>query len=171
MSRRIGVYICHCGSNIAGTVDVAEVARCAGMLDSVVISRDYSYMCSKPGQELIRKDIKDLELNRVVVAACSPRMHELTFQNVCRDAGLNPYLYEHANIREQCSWPHTDRELATNKAKDLVRAAVKRVHYHEALEIKEAPVNPNVLVVGGGIAGIQAALDIANGENKVYLVE
>jgi len=150
---------------------VAEVARYAGMLDAVVISRDYSYMCSKPGQELIRKDIKDLELNRVVVAACSPRMHELTFRNVCQDAGLNPYLYEHANIREQCSWPHTDRELATDKAKDLVRVAVRRVHYHEALEVKEAPVNPNVLVVGGGIAGIQAALDIANGENKVYLVE
>jgi len=171
VNRRIGVYICHCGSNIAGTVDVAEVARYAGTLDSVVISRDYRYMCSKPGQELIKKDIRELELNRIVVAACSPRMHELTFRNVCQDAGLNPYLYEHANIREQCSWPHTDRELATDKAKDLVRAAVRRVHYHEALEVKEAPVNPNVLVVGAGIAGIQAALDIANGEHKVYLVE
>lgn len=171
MNRRIGVYICHCGLNIAGTVDVAEVARYAGTLDSVVVSRDYRYLCSEPGQELIKKDIKELGLNRVVVAACSPRMHELTFRNACRDAGLNPYLYEHANIREQCSWPHTDRELATNKAKALTRAAVRRVYYHEPLEVKEAPVNPNVLVVGGGIAGIQAALDIANGEHKVYLVE
>ncbi|MFC1859974.1 FAD-dependent oxidoreductase [Chloroflexota bacterium] len=171
MDRRIGVYICHCGSNIAGTVDVAEVARYAGTLDSVVISRDYRYMCSTPGQELIRKGIIDLELNRVVIASCTPRMHELTFRNVCQDAGLNPYLYEHANIREQCSWPHTDRELATDKAKDLVRAAVRRVYYHEPLEVKEAPVNPNVLVVGAGVAGIQAALDIANGEYKVYLVE
>ncbi|MFC1938574.1 4Fe-4S binding protein [Chloroflexota bacterium] len=171
MDIRIGVYICHCGLNIAGTVDVAEVARYAGVLDSVVIVRDYRYLCSDIGQELIKKDIKELKLNRVVVAACSPRMHELTFRSACRDAGLNPYLYEHANIREQCSWPHTDKELATNKAKALVRAAVKRVYYHEPLEVKEAPVNPNTLVVGGGIAGIQAALDIANGEHKVYLVE
>ncbi len=171
MDRRIGVYICHCGSNIAGTVDVVEVARYAGILDSVVVSRDYGYVCSDSGQELIKKDIKELGLNRVVVAACSPRMHELTFRNACQDARLNPYLYEHANIREQCSWPHTDRELATNKAKDIVRAAVRRVYYHEPLEVKEAPVNPNVLVVGAGIAGIQAALDIANGEHKVYLVE
>ncbi len=171
MERRIGVYICHCGLNIAGTVNVAEVARYAGTLDSVVISRDYGYLCSDIGQGLIKKDIKELGLNRVVVAACSPRMHELTFRNACQDAGLNPYLYEHANIREQCSWPHTDRELATNKAKALTHAAVRRVYYHEPLEVKEAPVNPNVLVVGGGIAGIQAALDIANGEHKVYLVE
>jgi len=171
MERRIGVYICHCGLNIAGTVNVAEVARYAGTLDSVVISRDYGYLCSDIGQGLIKKDIKELGLNRVVVAACSPRMHELTFRNACQDVGLNPYLYEHANIREQCSWPHTDRELATNKAKALTYAAVRRVYYHEPLEVKEAPVNPNVLVVGGGIAGIQAALDIANGEHKVYLVE
>ena len=168
---RTGVYICHCGSNIAGTVDVAQVSQYIGGLDSVVVARDYRYMCSDSGQELIKKDIKELGLNRVVVAACSPRMHELTFRNACQDAGLNPYLYEQANIREQCSWPHTDTELATNKARDLVRGAVRRVYYHEPLEVKEAPVNPNVLVVGGGIAGIQAALDIANGEHKVYLVE
>ena len=172
MERRTGVYICHCGLNIAGTIDVAEVAKYAGTLDSVVISRDYRYMCSDSGQKLIKKDIKELELNRVVVAACSPRMHELTFRNVCQDAGLNPYLYEQANIREHCSWPHADDpEMATNKARDLVRGAVSRVYYQEPLEVKEAPVNPNVLVVGGGIAGIQAALDIANGEYKVYLVE
>jgi heterodisulfide reductase subunit A len=172
MEKRIGVYICHCGLNIAATVDVEEVARYARNLESVVVSRDYRYMCSAPGQELIKNDIKELGLNRVVVAACSPRMHEPTFRKTCQDAGLNPYLYEHANIREHCSWCHVaDRKEATEKAKDLVRAAVRRVYRHEPLEIKEMPVNANVLVVGGGIAGIQAALKIADGEKKVYLVE
>jgi len=169
--RRIGVYICHCGLNIAGTVDVEEVAEYAGTLDSVVVSRHYRYMCSDPGQALIKEDIKKLGLNRVVVASCSPRMHELTFRQVCQDSGLNPYLYEQANIRELCSWVHNDKKIATEKAKDIVRAAVRRVCWNEPLEVKEAPVNPNVLVVGGGIAGIQASLDIANGEHKVYLVE
>ncbi|MFC1917587.1 4Fe-4S binding protein [Chloroflexota bacterium] len=168
---RTGVYICHCGLNIAGIVDVAQVAEYAGTLDSVVISRDYSYMCSDPGQTLIKDDIKNHNLNRVVVASCSPRMHEPTFRKACQAAGLNPYLYEHANIREHCSWVHDDKEAATEKSKDIVRAAVSRVRRHEALELTEAPVNPNVLVVGGGIAGIQASLDIANGENQVYLVE
>jgi len=168
---RIGVYVCHCGLNIAGVVNVEEVAKYAGTLPNVVISRHYRYMCSDPGQDLIKNDIKKLRLNRVVVASCSPRMHELTFRKTVEDGGLNPYLYEHANIREHCSWVHDDKKLATNKAKDLIRAAVKRVYYHEPLVIKEAPLNPNVLIVGGGIAGMQAALDIANGQNKVYLVE
>jgi len=168
---RIGVYICHCGFNIAGVVNVEEVAKYAATLPSVVISREYRYMCSDPGQDLIKNDIKKLRLNRVVVASCSPRMHEPTFRKAVADGGLNPYLYEHANIREHCSWVHDDKELATKKAKDLVRAAVKRVYRHEPLVVKEAPLNPNVLVVGGGIAGMQAALDIANGQNKVYLVE
>jgi heterodisulfide reductase subunit A len=168
---KIGVYICHCGFNIAGVVNVEEVAKYAATLPSVVISREYRYMCSDPGQDLIKNDIKKLGLNRVVVASCSPRMHEPTFRKAVADGGLNPYLYEHANIREHCSWVHDDKELATKKAKDLVRAAVKRVYRHEPLVVKEAPLNPNVLVVGGGIAGMQAALDIANGQNKVYLVE
>jgi len=168
---RTGVYICHCGLNIAGTVDVEEVARYAQTLPAVVVARDYRYMCSDPGQALIKDDIKNLGLNRVVVASCSPRMHEPTFRRACQDAGLNPYLFEHANIREHCSWVHDDRQIATEKAKDLVRAAARRVYYHEPLEIKERPLNPDVLVVGGGIAGIQAALDIANGEHRVYLVE
>jgi heterodisulfide reductase subunit A len=168
---RIGVYVCHCGFNIAGVVNVEEVAKYAGTLPNVVISRDYRYMCSDPGQDLIKNDIKKLGLNRVVVASCSPRMHELTFRKAVEDGGLNPYLYEHANIREHCSWVHDDKKLATNKAKDLIRAAVKRVYYHEPLVIKESPFNPNILIVGGGIAGMQAALDIANGHNKVYLVE
>ena len=169
---RIGVYICWCGLNIAGTVDAEAVAKYAGNLPHVVISRDYKYMCSDPGQDLIKNDISELGINRVVVASCSPRLHEPTFRKACQDAGLNPYLYEHANIREHCSWPHaTDKKRATEKAKDLVRAAVRRVYYQEPLEIKEVPVNPNVLVVGGGIAGIQAALDIADGGKKVYMVE
>jgi heterodisulfide reductase subunit A len=168
---KTGVYICHCGLNIAGTVDVEEVAKYAEGLPTVEVARDYRYMCSDPGQALIKDDIKNFGLNRVVVASCSPRMHEPTFRRACQDAGLNPYLYEHANIREHCSWVHDDREMATEKAKDLVRAAVKRVQYQEPLEIKEIPLNPNVMVVGAGIAGIQAALDIANGEHRVYLVE
>lgn len=171
MEIRIGVYICHCGLNIAGTVDVKRVAEYAQRLPSVVIARDYRYMCSDPGQELIKNDIKELELNRVVVASCSPRLHENTFRSVCLDAGLNPYLYEHTNIREQCSWVHDDREIATQKAIDLVRASVSRVYHNQPLETREALVNPEVLVVGGGIAGIQASLDIANSEHKVYLVE
>jgi len=168
---RIGVYICHCGSNIAGTVDVKEVAEFARGLDSVVVARDYIFMCSDPGQEVIRQDIRDLGLNRVVVAACSPQMHEPTFRRVCQEAGLNPYLFEMANIREHCSWVTEDKLKATEKAKALVSAAVKRVYYHQPLVAREVPFNPNTLIVGGGIAGIQAALEIADSEHKVYLVE
>jgi len=168
---RIGVYICHCGSNIAGIVDVEEVARFAQGLDSVVVARDYKFMCSQPGQELIKNDIKELGLNRVVVASCSPTMHEPTFRRACHEAGINPYLFEMANIREHCSWVTEDKRLATEKAKALVSAAVRRVYYHQPLEVREVPINPNTLVVGGGIAGIQAALEIADSEHKVYLVE
>jgi len=171
MERRIGVYICHCGSNIAGIVDCEKVTEFARGLGSVVIVRDYKYMCSDPGQNLIKDDIKEHGLNRVVVASCSPRMHEPTFRHACQDAGLNQYLFEMANIREHCSWVHTDKQMATEKAKALVSAAVRRVYYQEPLETKEVLVNPNVLVVGGGIAGIQAALEVADSEHKVYLVE
>ena len=158
MERRIGVYICHCGSNIAGVVDVEKVAEFASTLDSVVVARDYRFMCSDPGQELIKNDIKELNLNRVVVASCSPTMHEPTFRRVCQEAGINPYLFEMANIREHCSWVTEDKQEATEKAKDLVSAAVNRVYYHQPLLLKEAPINPDTLIVGGGIAGIQAAL-------------
>ena len=168
---RIGVYVCHCGSNIAGTVDVKELTEFAQNLDSVAIARDYVFMCSEPGQEIIRKDIKDSGINRIVVASCSPRMHEPTFRRACQEAGLNPYLLEMANIREHCSWVTEDKEMATEKAKALVSAAVKRVYYHQPLEVRKVPLNPNTLIVGGGIAGIQAALEIANSEHKVYLVE
>jgi len=168
---RIGVYICHCGSNIAGTVDVKEVAEFAKGLPNVVMAEDYIYMCSDPGQSMIKEDIKKHKLNRVVVASCSPTLHEHTFRQACQDAGLNPYLFQMANIREHCSWITEDRKAATEKAKALVSAAVKRVAYQEPLDVKEVPVTPSVLVVGGGIAGIQAALEIANSGNKVYLVE
>jgi heterodisulfide reductase subunit A len=172
MERRIGVYICHCGTNIAGVVNVEEVAKFAQGLDSVVIARDYRYICSDPGQNLIKEDIKKYGLNRVVVASCSPRMHEPTFRRTCEEAGINPYLFEMANIREHCSWVHTgDKKAATEKAKALVQGAVRRVFYHEPLEKREIAVNTNTLVLGGGIAGIQAALHIANSNHKVYLVE
>jgi heterodisulfide reductase subunit A len=171
MEPRIGVYICHCGSNIAGTVDVAEVARFAGNLDSVTVARDYKFMCSEPGQNLIKEDIKELGLNRVVVASCSPTLHEPTFRRVCQEAGINSYLFQMASIREQCSWVTEDHAEATEKAKALVSAAVKRIYYHQPLEKREVPINSNTLVVGGGIAGIQAALKIADSGHKVYLVE
>jgi len=168
---RIGVYICHCGSNIAGTVDAEHVAQFAGSLDSVVVARDYRFMCSDPGQNLIKQDIQELGLNRIVVAACSPTMHEPTFRRVCQEAGINPYLFQMANIREHCSWVTEDKQLATEKAKALVSAAVKRVYYQQPLEAREVPMNPSTLIVGGGIAGIQAALEIADSGRKVYLVE
>ncbi len=168
---RIGLYVCHCGSNIAGTVDVEQVARFASSLDSVVVARSYRFICSGPGQSLIKQDIRELDLNRIVVAACSPTMHEPTFRRVCQQSGINPYLFQMANIREHCSWVTEDKQLATEKAKALVSAAVRRVYYQEPLEIKEVPMNPNTLIVGGGIAGIQAALEIADSEHRVYLVE
>jgi heterodisulfide reductase subunit A len=168
---RIGVYICHCGSNIAGTVDVGAVVDFARGLPSVVVSRDYKFMCSEPGQELIKNDIRELGVNRVVVASCSPTMHERTFRRVCQEAGLNPYLFEMANIREHCSWVTEDKQKATEKAEALVSAAVSRVFYQVPLEAMEVEVNPSTLIVGGGIAGIQAALKIADSEHQVYLVE
>jgi len=168
---RIGVYICHCGLNIAGTVNVSEVREFISRAPSVVIARDYKFMCSDPGQALIQDDIQQLGINRVVVAACSPLMHELTFRNAAKKAGLNRYLVQIANIREHCSWIHDDVRMATEKAKALVAGAVRRVALHQPLEPMRAEINPNVLVVGGGIAGIQAALEIAEAGSTVYLVE
>jgi heterodisulfide reductase subunit A len=174
MSERIGVYVCHCGTNIAGIVDVADVSKWAGekLADQgVVISRDYKFMCSSLGQELIQKDIKEQKLTRVVVAACSPHLHERTFRNACKGAGLNPYLCELVSIREQDSWVHTDKVAATEKAKAITSGGVARVVHHEALEPLRVPIHPDTLVVGGGIAGIQAALEIADAGFPVYLVE
>ncbi len=168
---RIGVYVCWCGTNIAKMVDVESVADEIGRLPNVVISKNYKYMCSDPGQDLIVKDIKEHQLNRIVVSACSPRIHELTFRKALEKAGLNPYLFEMANIREQNSWVHTDRAEATKKAKSLVAAAVNRVNFHEPLDARTVDINPSTLIIGGGIAGMSAALEIANAGKTVYLIE
>ena len=168
---RIGVYVCHCGINIASVVDVAAVRDYAKTLPDVVLAKDYQYMCSDPGQEMVREDIGVHHLDRVVIAACSPRMHEGTFRKVMEKGGINAYYFEEANIREQCSWVHSDREVATEKAKELVAAAVARVHLQEALQEKEAAVTPAVLVIGGGIAGLTAAKDMADAGFAVYLLE
>jgi heterodisulfide reductase subunit A len=169
--KRIGVYVCWCGTNIANMVDVENVSKEIKTLPDVVISKDYKYMCSDPGQDLIVRDIKENNLNRVVVAACSPRMHEITFRKALETAGLNPYMFEMANIREHVSWVHTDKKEATKKAKDLIAAAIAKVQWHESLEKRTVEVNPATLIIGGGISGISAALEIANADKQVYLVE
>ena len=168
---RIGVYICHCGTNIAGMIDVDAVAADAAELNNVVVSRDYAYMCSDPGQALIKDDIREYNLNRVVVASCSPLMHEGTFRSACAQAGLNPFLFQMTNLREHISWVADDRSVATQKAKKLVSAAVRRVQHHNPLESRQAGVKQAALVVGAGIAGIEAALRMADAGKQVYLVE
>jgi heterodisulfide reductase subunit A len=168
---RVGFYICHCGSNIAGVIDVKRVAEYAATLPGVVVSTDYKYMCSDPGQDLLQTDIHEHGLNRIVVASCSPLLHEKTFRDATAKGGLNPYFFQMVNIREHDSWIHENKAEATAKAMDLVRAAVRRVHFHKPLEKKEVPVNPDVLIVGGGIAGIHAALTLANAGKHVTLVE
>jgi heterodisulfide reductase subunit A2 len=171
MPNRIGFYICHCGTNIAGKVRTDEVVHFARSIKNVTVARDYKFMCSDPGQEMIQKDIREFGLNRVVVASCSPRLHEKTFQTACERAGLNPYLFQMACVREHCSWVTEDPDEATSKAKNLAAAAIQRVNFHERLTRREVGVHPDVLVVGAGIAGIQAALDVAKSGHHVYLVE
>ncbi|UCH89344.1 MAG: hydrogenase iron-sulfur subunit [Thermoplasmata archaeon] len=169
---RIGVYVCHCGLNIAGSVDCEKVAEEAAKLDNVVISKDNRYTCSDPGQELIKNDIKEHNLNRIVVASCTPRLHEPTFRATIEEAGLNKYMLEMANIREHCSWVHLyDRENATEKASDLVKMAVARARLLNPQVELEVPITQKALVIGGGVAGIQAALDLANAGYHVYMVE
>jgi len=171
MSERIGVYICHCGTNIANTVDVNAVAEYAKTLPDVVVVREYKYMCSDPGQEMIKKDIEENKLTRVVVSSCSPLMHENTFRGAIEDAGLNRFLFQMSNIREQCSWVHIDRKNATEKAKKLVAGAVYRVRWHKELTGRRVSVEQSAMVVGAGIAGIEASLKLAEAGKKVYLVE
>ena len=170
--RRIGVYVCHCGLNIAKTVDCLKVAETAAGLDDVVVSKDIGYACSEPGQQQIKDDILEHGLDRVVVASCSPRLHEPTFRQMIQSAGLNPYLLEMANLREQCSWVHMDTpDAATSKAIDLVKMAVSRVRLLQPLKEEILPLTKRTLVIGGGVAGIQTALDLADNGYDVVLVE
>lgn len=170
-SPRIGVYVCHCGTNIAGMVDVEAVTKFAATIENVVVARNYAYMCSDPGQALVKDDIRNEGLDRVVVASCSPLMHESTFRRACAEAGLNPYLFQMTNIREHCSWVSEDPQMATRKAMSLVSAAIQRVQYNLPLEIRHEAVKQSAMVVGGGIAGIEAALRLADAGKHVYLVE
>jgi len=169
---RIGVYVCHCGLNIARTVDCKKVAESAGSLDDVVVAQDIAYACSEPGQNSIKEHILEHQLDRVVIAACSPRLHELTFRQMVQSAGMNPYLLEMANIREHCSWVHMNEpEAALEKATDLARMAVSRVRHLQPLHQEKLPLTKRTLVIGGGVAGIQAALDLADNGYDVVLVE
>jgi len=169
---RIGVYICHCGSNIAGVISPVEVAEWASHLPGVVHATDTLYACADSGQSLIKEDIKKYNLNRVVVSACSVRMHETTFRGAVSEAGLNPFLMEMANIREQCTWAHGhDKEGALQKAKDLTAAAISKARFLAPLEMIKVPVTKRALVIGGGVAGISTALDLADQGIETILVE
>ena len=168
---RIGVYVCRCGTNIASKVDVVDVAAYAEGLDNVVHACEYTYMCSNPGQDLIKENIEEYNLNRIVVASCTPLMHEPTFRQAVEEGGLNPFFMQMANIREHCSWVIMDHEEATEKAKGMVHAAVNRVRYHEPLDVQSVEMNQSALVVGAGIAGIEASLRLADAGKQVYLVE
>jgi heterodisulfide reductase subunit A len=171
MSEKVGVYICHCGTNIAGTVDVEEVTRWVEQQPHVAVARRYDFMCSSLGQDLVVEDIKEKGLTRVVVAACSPHMHEKTFRTACERAGLNPFLFEMANIRELNSWTTNDKTAATQKAKAIIKGAIERVVHHRPLEPFPVEINPSTLIVGGGIAGIMTARELAHAGHHVYLVE
>jgi heterodisulfide reductase subunit A len=169
---RIGVFVCECGQNIAGSVECDELVEYAKTLTGVFCAVKNRYTCAEPGQQEIKHHIVESKLNRVVVASCTPRMHEPTFRICVREAGLNPYLMEMANIREHCSWVHSnDKKNATLKAKDLVAASVARAARLEPQEETEVPVTKAALVIGGGIAGIQASLDLADSGYPVYMVE
>ncbi len=169
---RIGVYVCQCGLNIAQTVNCEKVAEEASEIGDVIVSKSIGYACSEPGQKEIREDILENGLNRIVMASCSPRLHEPTFRQMIQDAGLNPYLLEMANLREQCSWVHMkEPEAATQKALDLVEMAVSRVRLLESLSEETLPLIKRSLVIGGGVAGIQAALDLADNGYDVVMVE
>lgn len=169
---RIGVYVCHCGLNIAQSVDCPRVAQSVENEEGVVVSKDIVYACSEPGQQQIKQDIIDNGLDRVVIASCSPRLHEATFKKMVESVGLNPYMFDMANLREQCSWVHqNDRENATLKAETLVNMSISRVRHLEPLIEDTLPLTPKTLVIGGGIAGIQAALDLADTGYDVTLVE
>ena len=171
MRNRVGVFVCECGTNIASVVNTEQVAAAAAELPGVVFSTNYKYMCSDPGQELIRNAIQEHQLEQVVVAACSPRMHENTFRKAVAAGGINGYMFEQVNIREQNSWVHHNAEEATQKAVDLVRMSIAKVLKNVPLQVSTIPITKKAVVIGGGIAGMQAALDIAEAGQPVVLVE
>ncbi len=169
--KRVGVFVCGCGTNISSVIDTDRVALAAAEMPSVVFSTSYKYMCSDPGQDQIKKAAEEHNLNQIIVASCSPRMHENTFRKAMVGAGLNPYQFEMVNIREQVSWVHADKDEAAQKAIDLIRMAVAKVTRSKPLQVSTIPVTKKALVIGAGIAGMQAALDIAETGHQVILVE
>ena len=171
MERKIGVYVCECGPNIAEKVDIDKVLNAVSSLEDVAVAEKYKLLCSVDGKKFLEDEIKKHGLTHLVVAACSPKQHEQTFMEVCENAGINPYLFQLANIREQCAWITEDKDKATEKAIRLTKAAIGRVRYHSSLEKKEIECNPDVLVIGGGVAGIEASLQLASNDRKIYLVE
>jgi heterodisulfide reductase subunit A len=172
MKPRIGVFVCHCGLNIAASVEVSEVVKAIKDYPGVVRAQDYIYMCSDPGQSLVRKAIREKNLTGLVMSNCSPSLHERTFRNLAASEGLNPYLVEVANIREYCSWPHQgDKETATKKALTIIKATIERVKRNQALTPLIVPLQKRVLILGGGVAGMQAALDIADAGYEAIIVE
>ncbi len=171
MKKRAGVFVCQCGTNIEATIDTEKVAEYARTLPGVAYATTYKYMCSDPGQELIRTAIEEHQLEQIVIASCSPRMHENTFRKAVVGGGLNGYMFEMVNIREQDSWVHHDRDAATKKAEDLIRMGVSKVLKNKPLQVSTIPITKKALVIGGGIAGMQAALDIAEAGHQVVLVE
>ncbi|OQX56689.1 MAG: pyridine nucleotide-disulfide oxidoreductase [Candidatus Cloacimonas sp. 4484_209] len=171
MADRIGVYVCECGPNIAGNVDIDKILTVVSSINNVVIAQRYKLLCSEDGKKFLEEEIKKNNLSHLVIAACSPRQHETTFMEVCKKAALNPYLFQLVNIREQCAWITKDKKEATEKAIRYIRAGISRVRYHKPLEKREVEMNPDVLVIGGGIAGMETSLLLASKDRKVYLVE
>ncbi|MCK4395815.1 CoB--CoM heterodisulfide reductase iron-sulfur subunit A family protein [candidate division WOR-3 bacterium] len=171
MVEKIGVYVCECGPNIADNVDIDKVMETISSLPGVEVVERHKLLCSQNGKKFLKESIQEHGLTRIVVAACSPKQHEVTFMKVCEEAGINPYLFQLTNIREQCAWIITDKELATERAIRYIRAALRRVPFHRDLAKKEIETNPDVLVIGGGIAGMEASLLLAGGDRKIYLIE
>ncbi len=171
MPERIGVFICECGPNIKEAIDIDDALRFTKEIENVVVAEKFGLLCSAAGKSFLKDKLKEHNLTRIVIAACSPKEHEITFMNLLRESGINPFFLQIANIREQCAWVIKDKARATGKAKEIILAAVKRVFFHEPLEIKEIECNPDVLVVGAGIAGISAALTLVQKNRKVYLIE
>jgi len=171
MEKKIGVYVCECGPNIAEKVDIDKVINAVSSIDGVAVVEKFKLLCSGDGKKFLEDEIKKHNLTHLVVAACSPKQHEQTFMEVCENAGINPYLFQLANIREQCAWITEDKDEATEKAIRLTKAAIGRVRYHSSLEKKELECTPNVLVIGGGVAGIETSLQLASPDRKIYLVE